>query len=210
MVNASAPTDTRLWSAYVDSSGTLFQDVVSDNHTLATHAFSITRATTTPSVATLNEAVQINGPTSIAAGSTLGNYYFGVVPSAVTVSGFWMAQNTGLYAYNIYAGGPTNEKDWVWANTGGTYTGELVSDNFLTPHVWVTVTATSGAIASVYFPSQINATGVLLVGAAPSLAGYTGFGNGTAAASNCNVASPTPAGCLTITINAVTHYVPYY
>ena len=53
--------------------------------------------------------------------------------------------------------------------------------------------------------------GVTLTAAAPTVAAaQIGYGSTTAAAANCNVAVPTPTGCVVINVAGTTRYIPYY
>jgi hypothetical protein len=61
------------------------------------------------------------------------------------------------------------------------------------------------------FSGTIKAGPAILTAAAPTVAAaQIGYGSTTAAASNCNVASPTPAGCVVVNIAGTAHYIPYY
>lgn len=53
-------------------------------------------------------------------------------------------------------------------------------------------------------------THVSTAAAATVAAGQIGYGGTTAAASNCNVTSPTPTGCVVINVAGTTRYLPYY
>jgi len=54
-------------------------------------------------------------------------------------------------------------------------------------------------------------TGVIATAAAPTVAAaQIGYGSTTAAAANCNVAVPTPTGCVVINVAGTTRYIPYY
>lgn len=51
---------------------------------------------------------------------------------------------------------------------------------------------------------------ILTQAAATAAAGQISYGSTTAAAANCNVASPTPTGCIVVNVAGTTRYIPYY
>lgn len=72
-----------------------------------------------------------------------------------------------------------------------------------------TATGNTGAnFNGVFFPAGGSQS---LTAATPNVAAsQVGFGNTTAASSNCNVAVPTPTGCLQINVGGTARYIPYY